>query len=149
MEALLIENQAFYNCDITYPVIINAKFAIVGWQAFSCNFNLYEVAFLVKRLVVTEDILGACNCKYIFMLRDTEIQCLAVKNRGAKRPLTCAASAVAEAMAGQAASQARLPHGGIYLSRQKEWDAKHSFAVLLLFPARGSCTYNFHLSYKS
>ena len=30
----------------------------------------------------------------------------------AKRPLTCAASAVAEAMAGQAASQARLPHGG-------------------------------------
>ena len=35
------------------------------------------------------------------------------KGGDAKRPLTCAASAVAEAMAGQAASQARLPHGGI------------------------------------
>ena len=32
-------------------------------------------------------------------------------------PSCCAASAVAEAMAGQAASQARLPHGGICFTR--------------------------------
>ena len=37
------------------------------------------------------------------------------KGWDAKHPFHCAASAVAEAMAGQAASQARLPHGGIYL----------------------------------
>ena len=35
------------------------------------------------------------------------------KVRGAKHPFHCAASAIAEAMAGQAASQACLPHGGI------------------------------------
>jgi|GEM_PF-3535193 len=35
------------------------------------------------------------------------------KVRGAKHPFHCTATAVAEAMAGQAASQARLPYGGI------------------------------------
>ncbi|MBO5695315.1 MAG: hypothetical protein J6S98_07915, partial [Lentisphaeria bacterium] len=45
----------------------------------------------------------------------------------AKQPFLCAASAVAEAMAGQAASQARLPHGKIYSPRKKVWGAKHPF----------------------
>ena len=74
MEVLTIMNDAFYQCDISVPLIISAEKIIINPNAFALNYGLPEIVLLSKDIVFRDSPFSYCKAvKYIYMYPDADI----------------------------------------------------------------------------
>lgn len=68
LESLTIGNEAFYHCDLTGSVIINAAQLTIGYRAFTLNRNITDIALLADRIVFGDSPFTYCKSVTTFYL---------------------------------------------------------------------------------